>query len=204
MVGSKTNWIVGRFYTLGALISLATTSCSDESPTQADEVGPKARAEYFVGSVEGTSAKLGVAVEGERLLLFLCGGADDLDDTIWAPGTVDDGGKLYVEPGALSVEAMLAGDAIEGTLTRPRGTSHFRVVRASAESMGLWQAQEADGRVGLVVTTPGESGEAQGVFRTIDLNFQVTPVMPIRPNDGRLVVRIPALDRTVSLTLAIP
>src|SRR5690554_2507578 len=135
---------------LAAALALASTSCNDD---EGDGAGARVESgtSYFVGAVDGTSARLGVAVANERVLLFLCGGADDLDDTAWASGALEADGKLRLAPGALSVDAALAGDAIEGTVTRPRGTSPFRVQRVS-EPAGLWEAKEPDGRVGLVLS----------------------------------------------------
>jgi hypothetical protein len=183
-----------------ALAALIISCTSDDGAADA----PAGGATYFVGDVDGTSARVGVAVASGRVSFFLCGGADDTSDTAWASGTIDASGALHLEPGTLSVDAARTDDVIEGTLTRAHGTSRFRVIRVGEEPAGLWEAHEPDGRVGLVVSTPGDNGEAQGVFLTVGTTFQVTPVAPLRPVAGALRVRVPALDRTVSLARAIP
>ncbi len=195
-----------RFFRgLLVLATMVSTACGDDetpSTAPATETGTA----YYAGPADGTSARVGIAVKDGRVVLFLCGGADDPSDTAWGAGTVDAAGAIALQAGGpMSVDAQRTPDVVEGTLTRARGTTHFRAALLRGEPTGVWDAREPEGRVGLIVSSPGDDGEAQGVMLELSRRaLQVTPVRPLRVFDRALAVTIPDLSREVRLLPVTP
>ena len=183
-------------------LSFATASCG---PVDAESGAVVDKTEHYAGAVEGSDAKLGVAVDAGRALVFLCGGPTDPSDTVWITAAVDGQGKLTTSgQGPVIVSASIVAGVVEGTIVRAKGLSRFRAPRVTELPTGLWEAREPEGRVGLVVLTPGDDGEAQGVLLGPSRAFQVTPVRPLQTLDGRLRVSVPDLGQTFALRRAIP
>ena len=138
--------------------------------------GPAARASYAVG----------VVVDDDSTVLYLCGTTDvTRPHSEWF--TIDDDGRVSARIGAVDRgHADVTASGVSGTLGLPdQGVLDFSVPLVEDTSLGLFSVVDSGCRAG-VVAYPGGSA---GTWCSSDGRFeQVTPIQPI--DASSLLVRI--------------
>jgi hypothetical protein len=145
----------------------------------------------YIGSLEGTDAKVAVVRSDGRWAAYACGGPSTLDTvTTWFEGTLD---SAVADVGAASesgarLEMTLTEDRTTGVVTHDGNDAPFVAQRVEGRALaGLFQLVDGGCRTGLILPPPGE-GAPQGVYcADVDSSDsassrifeQVTPLLPI-------------------------
>jgi hypothetical protein len=164
------------------------TSCSSSSGGAATTT----TTEQFVGTVEGSTDLVGLAVTDGQALLFFCGaGATLTTSTHWMRGAVTVGQAFSLSDTA---GASATGDAT-ATVGATHLTGTFKESSSAASTTwsadlvtagslaGLYTDPLSEGLVSLIVLPPEASGApvAQGAFHETALNGDILQVTPIKP-----------------------
>ncbi len=175
------------------LFALGCASCSTDDATGSGGADGTVTQETFVGAVAGTDVRLSLVRDGEALALFFCGGADSYaTSTKWirssAPGPAYDLGE-----GGWKATFSVEGTSATGTVDRGVGVplAWSAALVDEAGLAGLYEAEEQDGRVGVVVTLD-EAGQpvVQGALVTATIAAQVVPIAPVERVSDRLRVQV--------------
>jgi hypothetical protein len=178
------------------LTAAVAVGCSSDEPDERSSESPStvpAGARSFVGTAEGTSAFVGLVVDGSRVLAYVCDG--EPADPVGAPPTVQiwfngpsDGRSIDVQQAAGQLQAQLTDAGMAGTVTLPDGRTIAVTGQPVTGDAGLYRAEAsgdgtsavagwilaADGaQRGGVGTESGGVSKASGVrpLNTAQLSF---------------------------------
>ncbi len=164
---------------------LLLAGCGSEP---ASAPAPEARA-AFVGTLDGTDARVGLVREGAHVALFVCGGPTSMSATRWFRGDVRADGALALTSGDATVTASSSESAWSGTFTwasEPARSFRVRAARAGTAE-DLYEGLLDGGSVGVIVTDE----TMQGVFKAVDgSTFQVLPVRTVERTAQGLAVKV--------------
>ncbi len=173
------------------LVALLVSGCgaSEEAVTTA----PGA----LVGALAGTDARVGLVVNEERGVLYVCGGeATRASLTRWFSGARTAKGLDWTTDD-LRVVASPSGAGWSGEVRRADGSAlSFSLSPAAAGTIaGLYEAKLPEGRAGVVVfqATSAEPATILGAFKSTGGVFeQVLPVREVARAANGIEVRIAA------------
>ncbi|NUO48917.1 MAG: hypothetical protein HOV80_08690 [Polyangiaceae bacterium] len=166
-------------------------ACTDDGdPGDAPAPDPQ---ETFVGAIEGTDVRFAIVRDDDHVALFFCGGPDSFaTSTQWI--RAEGSGPAYeLSQGTWAASFNIEGASATGTVDRGDGMPlTFTAARVDEEGLaGLYETEEADGRVGVVVAMD-EAGQAvvQGALVTPTIAAQVVPISPVERVADRLRVQV--------------
>ncbi len=136
---------------LGFVFLLSAVACESDTPRE------------YVGTLDGADSRFGLAIDGDRGSVYVCGGEADRSrhHQWWDVVEADDAFVSASEEGAVSL--VVDDDVVRGTITIEGET--FDAVGTRAQGVdGLFEADrdEGDCQVGVVVSDGGTV--VQGVF----------------------------------------
>jgi hypothetical protein len=151
---------------------------------------------YWVGAVDDSDIRLGVAQEGDRARVFFCGGPSSYESaTRWVVTPLAADGGFEFDDGGWQVSGKLSDDAIAGKLKLGSNDAHdfsASPVRKGTIA-GLYEGMADCGRVGLIVsqTNADEEPSAQGAcVGTGHPPEQVNPILPVALSGGEIAVEV--------------
>ncbi len=172
--------MVGWIRWLG-LGMLATGCANDDDATSA-----------AVGQVASSDAVVGLSWhDNAAVVAYVCGGETTLQDwTRWFQGTVDSDAVALTE-GEWTLAGTWDGEAWQGTLEGPDGSSEWSAEPGQDDLVGLYEADDGGCTAGVVVSEQTGELSAQGAWCDPDAGVlrQVTPVN-LGLEDGGLPVRV--------------
>jgi hypothetical protein len=159
------------------LVAVALSGCAlDDLP----------ETETFVGQVVGTDAVVAVAIEGDSVVAYVCGGPSTLSEhTRWYSGRIGDAALLSTSGDALELsfeEGRARGAYVfEGT------PFEFEAVAPIDRYRRLFTGIDSGCRTGVIV----DGDAVQGAWcNDLGIFEQVTPIAPIDPAKDALVVEV--------------
>ncbi|HKU41887.1 MAG TPA: hypothetical protein VJR89_27205 [Polyangiales bacterium] len=176
-------------------------------PRRVKDAGQDAAApvlQYWVGAVEDSDIRLGVAEQGERARLFFCGGPKSYEtSTRWV--VVDlaaDGGGFELDDGDWQIAGTLGDDALRGKVRIGSGDARSFAARPTSDDTlaGLYEGMADCGRVGLIVTQAERSDEPTGQGACVGTGHppeQVNPILPIALQNDAIGVEIGGREASV-------
>ncbi|HTJ80193.1 MAG TPA: hypothetical protein VL400_00680 [Polyangiaceae bacterium] len=178
--------------TLG-LLSLA--ACADETVAPID-----GGVISFAGELEGSDAVAAVALSGDEVALYVCGGSTSYATrSRWYLGKSDAGSAELASDDGGTAEVTVGDGEVSGTITEPGGEPfpfRLELMRASGPG-GLYFVIDSGCRTGVVVIDHGASSEptVQGTWCSDqDIFAQVTPITPIDDTTREIQVKTIATD----------
>ncbi|HKP63192.1 MAG TPA: hypothetical protein VJV78_40925 [Polyangiales bacterium] len=193
------------------LIAVSLMACTEsdtlgkvthlDASTDEDASTPALR--YWVGTVEDSDIRLGVAQEPERARVFFCGGPSSYATaTRWVVTTLAADGGFEFEDEGWRVSGQLSDDEIAGTLRL--GSDESRDFSASpvrkGTIAGLYEGTADCGRVGLIVSQADKREEPTGQGACVGAGHppeQVNPILPIALSGGEIRVEIGDAESSV-------
>ena len=163
-------------------------------PDAGEDAGPPLR--YWVGTVENSDIRLGVAQADEQARLFFCGGPTSYaSSTRWVVSMLAADGGFEFDEGGWQISGALSDDAIRGRLRL--GSEDSREFSAApvrnGTIAGLYEGLADCGRIGLIVTQTdkAERPSAQGAcVGTGHPPEQVNPILPVALKRGEIQVDV--------------
>jgi len=182
--------LLRRTLSIASLLVIFTACTDDGDPGDAPAPDPQ---ETFVGAIEGTDVRFAIVRDDDHVALFFCGGPDSFaTSTQWI--RAEGSGPTYeLSQGAWTASFNIEGASATGSVDRGDGTPlTFTAARVDEDGLaGLYETEEADGRVGVVVALD-EAGQAivQGALVTPTIAAQVVPISPVERVADRLRVQV--------------
>jgi hypothetical protein len=170
---------------------LAFVGCVDDGdPGDAPAPDPQ---ETFVGAIAGTDVRVAVVRDDDDVALFFCGGPDSFaTSTQWIRAEAS-GPSYELSQGTWAATLAIDGASATGSVDRGDGVPlSFTAARVDEEGLaGLYETEEADGRVGVIVALD-DAGQAvvQGALVTPTIAAQVVPITPVERVADRLRVQV--------------
>jgi hypothetical protein len=200
-----------------------TVICSVTACTDSDELGKVRPAHrdagedastpalrYWVGTVDDSDIRLGVAQEPDQVRVFFCGGPTSYASaTRWVmPPLAADGGFEFDGDG-WHVSGNLSDDAIAGKLRLPSEPDREFSASPVREGTiaGLYEGQAGCGRLGLIVTQAREDDEPSGQGACVGTGHppeQVNPILPIALKGGEIRVEVGGQESSVRAAGPVP
>ncbi|MFO0749674.1 MAG: hypothetical protein U1F43_28990 [Myxococcota bacterium] len=178
MDGGWKKGVPGLTGVVGAL-ACALVCGSASALVGCDDGASGAERAAFAGPIAETDLALGVAIDGDHVMAYLCGGATAYaSDTRWFSASLDADDSFRATSDGWSIVGDRAG---QGTLTGPRGETLTFAPAAAVAPAGLYRNDDGPCPTGLVVWK-NAAGElrAQGVWCDGQGGYgQVTPMMPL-------------------------
>jgi hypothetical protein len=151
---------------------------------------------YWVGAVDDSDIRLGVAQESDQARVFFCGGPSSYASaTRWVVTALAADGGFEFDEGGWHVSGELSDDAIAGQLRL--GSDDSREFSASPVSKGtiagLYEGLADCGRIGLIVTQASKGNEPSGQGACVGTGHppeQVNPILPIALKAGEIRVEV--------------
>jgi hypothetical protein len=161
-----------------ACFALGCSSAREPSP-------PLPSPSAWVGAVEGSDVRVGVANRDDTALLFFCGGSESYATrTRWFTGNGVLGAPFSFSEGGWSIEgAVESGGSIAGSVQ----TETDDAGRWSAEPVdpgtlaGLYEGVAPCGRLGLIVTQATASDEPSGQGACLRIEGELAIVEQVNP-----------------------
>ncbi|HET9959049.1 MAG TPA: hypothetical protein VFQ61_31375 [Polyangiaceae bacterium] len=185
-------------------------ACGSEDEPASDDEKPS----VWVGEVTDSDALVGVAILGDDVDLFACGGPESISDlTVWLAGKKPVTRESPLTDGEFSVGFDVDASALRGDVANGDVSREFLVRPAEPGTLsGLYTADPAavDGaRLGLIVTqVPGESPMGQGaLIRGVGqarIFEQVNPVFPAQLGDPIFVTLLSQPDTLIPVSRVVP
>ncbi len=192
--------LLRRTFPAFCLVALLVACVDDGDPGDAPAPDPQ---ETFVGAIEGTDVRFAIVRDEGHVALFFCGGPDSFaTSTQWIRAEAT--GPTYdLAQGTWAASFTVEGASASGSVDRGDGVPlSFTATRVDEAGLaGLYETEEADGRVGVVVALD-EAGQpiVQGALVTPTIAAQVVPITPVERVADRLRVQV-LLAEPKSLTV---
>jgi hypothetical protein len=209
--------MVAKLGLFALVLTCSALACSDSAelgevrparPDAGEDAGPALR--YWVGEVEDSDIRLGVAEADDQARVFFCGGPSSYaTSTRWLLRPLAADGGFEHDEGGWQVSGTLSDDAITGTLRIGSEDSRefsARPVRKGTIA-GLYEGQADCGRIGLIVNQADEDElpSAQGAcVGTGHPPEQVNPILPIARKAGEIRVEVDGQESGVRLAGPLP
>jgi hypothetical protein len=182
------------FVSVACLLSCSSTSES-ETPLRA-----------YVGAVEGSTVRVGVATEGGRAEIFFCGDRSNAaTHTQWFNVTAAPGASFQTKVGAWTVDGRYDAGSAAGTVDRGDGVklAWSAKVQPTDSVNGLYEGIDEGGRAGVII-----ADVPQGVFISgpRDEFSQITPLFPVVKTSQGIAVKFTVgnVERRLNLLPARP
>lgn len=193
------------------LIAVSLTACTEsatlgkvrhlDASTDEDASSPALR--YWVGTVDDSDIRLGVAQEPDRARVFFCGGPSSYaTSTRWVVTTLAADGGFEFEDDSWRVTGELSDDAIAGKLRLGSDESHdfsASPVRKGTIA-GLYEGMADCGRIGLIVSQADRDDEPSGQGACVGMGHppeQVNPILPIALSGDEIRVEVGGAESSV-------
>lgn len=155
---------------------------SSEGDAGASTSTTKSGVSVFVGEVEGTDIRVGVAVKGGYAAVFFCGGESSLPATRWFRGA-STATKIAIENANGQVDGTIKGSTASGTvrLDADAGAEEKTWTATAIKPgsvAGLYEFKNDAGVGGVVVT---DEDDAQGAFVATLKTSPVAQIIVFRP-----------------------
>lgn len=193
-INSRWGWL-GCFVAVGLSLFACDPAVDDDEARSAG---------VYVGAVDGSDMMVGVAVDGDKLRIYTCGGADSLASSKWFKGTVTELSDFDLHNGAWSIRGAWVDGRLEGELHTPEGEAHAWSADPAepGTSDGLYAATTGQCTSGVVIRHDGQGGPAQAQGTWCDGQGNLAQIIVLSPfamtRRGILVEAQPVREAPVS------
>ena len=146
------------------------TACSSTAQHGDERGDTELGARSLVGQVDDSDVVIGIALDGDDITLYTCGGVQTYaTHSRWFQGSFGDGedpDAFSMDLDGFRVSGTRSADAIAGSLREPDGTTHSFTAAPTAEDglSGLYDTSIDGCRTGVVLFSTPDGVSGQGTY----------------------------------------